>query len=121
MPATAILIGANGVGSTADAFFDVPDLVRPVRPGQDRRSLKQLTALIKEQQYQIVHTHCSKAGLLGRMAARRAGVPIVVHTYHAFGWQVLRSGKPQSAWRRPAAAIEEACLRRVGTLCGCVE
>lgn len=91
----------------ADSLFHIPDLIRPIRPLNDRRALHQLTALIKEQKYQIVHTHCSKAGLLGRLAARRAGVPIVIHTYHAFGWQVMRSGVRQPSWRNPLAAIKK--------------
>jgi glycosyltransferase involved in cell wall biosynthesis len=92
---------------SADSFFEIPDLVRPLSPLRDMRALKQLTQLIKERDYQIVHTHCSKAGVLGRMAARRAGVPVVVHTYHAFGWQVLRSSSPDSAFRRPFTALKK--------------
>ncbi|MEA3365501.1 MAG: glycosyltransferase family 4 protein [Candidatus Hydrogenedentes bacterium] len=60
----------------------VPHLVRPVAPQKDWRALKELTALFRERNYDIVHTHTSKAGLLGRLAARRAGVPAVVHTPH---------------------------------------
>ena len=93
--------------SAADSFIRIPDLIRPVRPWRDARAVKQLTALMKQQQYQIVHTHCSKAGVLGRIAARRAGVPIVVHTYHAFGWQVLRNGKCESWLRRPLSALKK--------------
>ncbi len=40
--------------------------------------------MMKSGQYQIVHTHSSKAGILGRAAARLAGVPVIVHTIH--GW-----------------------------------
>lgn len=60
----------------------VPDLVRRVDPLRDWRALRALTALFRERRYDIVHTHTSKAGLLGRVAARRAGVPVVVHTPH---------------------------------------
>lgn len=91
----------------ADSFIRIPDLIRPVRPWRDARALKQLTALMKQHQYQIVHTHCSKAGVLGRMAARKAGVPVVVHTYHAFGWQVLRNGKRDSWIQRPLSALKK--------------
>lgn len=71
----------------ADRLFIIPDMGRQVRIDRDLRALRTLTGLISEHRYDIVHTHCSKAGLLGRLAARRAGGSIVAHTYHAFGWQ----------------------------------
>ncbi|MFI4855044.1 MAG: glycosyltransferase family 4 protein [Phycisphaerales bacterium JB065] len=65
---------------------EVPDLVRELSPVRDRRCLKQLTALIRELKPDIVHTHSSKAGILGRMAAWKAGGREgklgVVHTVH---------------------------------------
>ncbi|MFO7975109.1 MAG: glycosyltransferase family 4 protein [Candidatus Hydrogenedentota bacterium] len=60
----------------------IPHLVRPVAPQKDWRAFKELTALFRERNYDIIHTHTSKAGLLGRLAARRAGVPALVHTPH---------------------------------------
>jgi glycosyltransferase involved in cell wall biosynthesis len=57
-------------------------LVRPVHPFKDLLALAQLTRLLRERRPDIVHTHSSKAGVLGRLAARRAKVPIVVHTIH---------------------------------------
>ncbi len=59
-----------------------PALVRPVAPLRDVAALYRLTKLFRRKQYHIVHTHTSKAGVLGRLAAERAGVPIVVHTPH---------------------------------------
>jgi glycosyltransferase involved in cell wall biosynthesis len=61
-----------------------PDLLRQVSPLHDLRALTGLTRFIRESGYNIVHTHSSKAGILGRLAARRAGTPIIVHTVH--GW-----------------------------------
>lgn len=72
---------------SADELFLIPEMGRALRFYRDVRALNALTALMSEHRYDIVHTHCSKAGLLGRLAARRAGGSIVVHTYHAFGWQ----------------------------------
>lgn len=59
-----------------------PYLVRPVSPMDDRRALQHLTRLFRENAPEIVHTHSGKAGILGRLAAHRAGVPIIVHTVH---------------------------------------
>ncbi len=64
----------------------VPALVRPISPGRDVTALVQLTRLLRRLRPVIVHTHSSKAGILGRLAARLAGVPIVVHTIHGFGF-----------------------------------
>ena len=60
----------------------VPSLVRPVHPLRDFAALNQLTKLFREQKPDIVHTHSGKAGVLGRLAARRAGVPVIIHTIH---------------------------------------
>jgi len=60
----------------------VPQLVRPVHPWNDVLALRRLAALFRAQQPEIVHTHSGKAGILGRLAAHLAGVPIIVHTIH---------------------------------------
>lgn len=60
----------------------VPELVRPVHPLKDFIALRKLTALFRAQKLNVVHTHSGKAGVLGRLAARRAGVPVIIHTIH---------------------------------------
>ncbi len=75
----------------ADEFFLFPDLSRSVQPQTDRRALNQITDFLREHKYHIVHTHSAKAGTLGRIAAHRAKVPIIIHTFHSFGWQVART------------------------------
>jgi glycosyltransferase involved in cell wall biosynthesis len=60
----------------------VPELVRPVSPRQDYLAWKRLTELFRTRRPDIVHTHSGKAGILGRLAAARAGVPIILHTIH---------------------------------------
>ena len=60
----------------------VPELVRPVNPWQDCLAWKRLTELFRARRPDIVHTHSGKAGILGRLAAARAGVPIILHTIH---------------------------------------
>jgi glycosyltransferase involved in cell wall biosynthesis len=60
----------------------VPELVRPVNPGLDWRAFNQLRRLFEIERPDIVHTHSGKAGILGRLAAHRAGVKTIVHTIH---------------------------------------
>ncbi|MBX5492925.1 MAG: glycosyltransferase [Chloroflexi bacterium] len=62
--------------------YFVPELGRVVRPGQDLLALARLVRLLRRLRPTIVHTHLAKAGALGRLAARLAGVPVVIHTYH---------------------------------------
>jgi len=63
-------------------FVHVPHLVRAIQPRHDFLALRELWRLMRQGGYRIVHTHTSKGGLLGRIAARRARVPVVVHTPH---------------------------------------
>jgi glycosyltransferase involved in cell wall biosynthesis len=60
----------------------LPTLRRAIGPVADLRALLALYRLMRARRYDLVHTHISKAGILGRAAARLAGVPAVVHTYH---------------------------------------
>jgi glycosyltransferase involved in cell wall biosynthesis len=64
------------------ALTVVPELVRPVNPWLDCLAWKKLTELFRARRPDIVHTHSGKAGILGRLAAARAGVPIILHTIH---------------------------------------
>jgi glycosyltransferase involved in cell wall biosynthesis len=66
----------------AQDLIIVPELIRAVHPLKDRLALKQLEEILRDQKPDIVHTHSGKAGILGRMAAKRAGVPIIIHTIH---------------------------------------
>ncbi len=63
-------------------WFEVPSLLRPVRIPRDGLALWRLWRLIRTLRPDIVHTHSSKAGFLGRLAARLAGVPRVLYTPH---------------------------------------
>ena len=60
----------------------VSQLVRPVRPWKDWMALRRLTGILRQTRPDIVHTHSGKAGILGRLAAQRAGVPLIIHTIH---------------------------------------
>jgi glycosyltransferase involved in cell wall biosynthesis len=60
----------------------VPELVRPVHPLKDFFALRKLEKILRAQKPDIVHSHSGKAGILGRLAAKRAGVPIIIHHIH---------------------------------------
>ncbi len=64
----------------------IPELVREVNPARDFVALMKLTRLLRRLEPDLVHTHSSKAGILGRWAAHLAGVGVVVHTIHGFGF-----------------------------------
>jgi glycosyltransferase involved in cell wall biosynthesis len=85
-----------------------PSLVAPLSPNDDRRALRELTALCAAGRYDVVHTHSAKAGALGRLAAHRAGVPRIVHTYHGFPFHQF-----QNPLRRTAYIAVERRLARI--------
>jgi glycosyltransferase involved in cell wall biosynthesis len=60
----------------------VPELGPRIRPGRDLVALGKLVRLLRTLRPDLVHTHTAKAGALGRVAARLAGVPTVIHTFH---------------------------------------
>ena len=78
----------------------VEHLKREISPLSDTRALFELTRLIRDGHYDIVHTHISKSGLLGRLAARRAKVPAIVHTYHGIASEIAGVGARPAVLRR---------------------
>lgn len=70
------------VPSDDEHAIRLPALRRRIDPTADLRAVRQLTRLMKQHRPEVVHTHMAKAGALGRTAARRAGIPAVVHTFH---------------------------------------
>jgi glycosyltransferase involved in cell wall biosynthesis len=82
-----LTLGPEGSLETAPASAPlpltiVPQLVRPLHPWKDFLAWRRLVELFRIRAPQIVHTHSGKAGVLGRLAAARAGVPVIVHTVH---------------------------------------
>jgi len=60
----------------------IPELGRRIHPTHDLVALGKLVTLFRRLRPDLVHTHTAKAGTLGRVAARLAGVPAIVHTFH---------------------------------------
>ena len=68
--------------------YVIDDLVRQIDPWKDSRAFLKLYRLFRSRKYSIVHTHVTKAGLLGRLAARCAGIPGIVHTFHSVPFEM---------------------------------
>jgi glycosyltransferase involved in cell wall biosynthesis len=105
-------------GDAAAAGIEVliePLLREVIAPYADLLALRQLEAIFRKRSLDVVHTHCAKAGALGRLAASRAGVPRIVHTFHGFPFHQF-----QSAARRRAYVSIERRLGRITDMVLCV-
>jgi glycosyltransferase involved in cell wall biosynthesis len=92
----------------------IPGLVQPMRPLQDLKALWQCFRLIRSVRPDIVHTHTSKAGVVGRLAARLAGVPSIF-TAHTWCFAEGTSWK----WKMvgiPVERIAARCAARIITV-----
>jgi len=85
----------------------VPSLVREVAPRRDLAAVLRLRRIFERSRPRIVHTHSSKAGILGRLAARWARVPVVVHTVHGWGFH----GSTPPTRRAAYVAVERLVAR----------
>lgn len=86
--------GSRLVDEARDAGLSVvllDELGSTISPLHDLRTLDDLTVRLRFGRFDVVHTHSSKAGLLGRVAARRARVPRIVHTFHGFPFHEFQS------------------------------
>jgi glycosyltransferase involved in cell wall biosynthesis len=72
-----------------------PSLVQPLHPPKDFKAILDLTGHLMTKPYQVVHTHNSKAGFIGRLSAKLARVPVIVHTVHGFAFH-----EQEPPWRR---------------------
>ena len=83
----------DDVRAHADALFDLPFRRSPISPS-NLAALNQLTALLRERRYDIVHAHTPSGGIIGRIAATRAGIGVRVYTAHGFHFH--KHGHPLS-------------------------
>jgi glycosyltransferase involved in cell wall biosynthesis len=109
--------GDRLVEQAASAFEVIvePALRAPIAPRSDLLALHRLTGLFSRRAFDVVHTHSAKAGTVGRLAARRAGVPRIVHTFHGLPFHEF-----QSAPRRRAYVEIERHLGRFTDVALCV-
>ena len=80
------------------ARYPVPTLVRPVAPVSDILALGSLRAAMRAFRPDVVHTHSSKAGVLGRLSARLERIS-TVHTVHGYGFTPLQSAAKRLTFR----------------------
>ncbi len=83
----------------------VPHLVRSVRPWHDALALVELVKLLRAERPDVVHTHSSKAGVLGRIAARMTRVPLTVHTLHSLVFHPYQPWLVRSSLRLAKQAL----------------
>jgi len=86
--------GDRLIEEAARAGFDIrvePTLRHHIAPRDEVRALRRISDLLRREHVDVVHTHSAKAGMIGRMAARQARVPRIVHTYHGFPFHEFQS------------------------------
>ncbi len=69
----------------------IPSLINHINPLENLKAVVELQRIMVEGKYDIVHTHSSVAGVVGRLAALAAGIPVIIHHVHGWG---LHDGMP---------------------------
>lgn len=90
-------------------IVECPWLVREISPVKDFKAYRFLKKLFREERYDVVHTHSSKAGVVGRFAGKAAKIPLVVHTIHGLAFH--RYEKP---WKNFLYILSERAAARCG-------
>ena len=89
------------------------NLVQPLHPLKDFLALVNLTCFLKKNAYHIVHTHNSKAGFIGRLAARLAKIPVVIHTVHGFAFHDQEPHWRQALFRNLERVASKWCDKEI--------
>jgi glycosyltransferase involved in cell wall biosynthesis len=112
----SLAIGENGYMAQAAVregirTFILRNLIRPISPVRDCLGVQEIVRLIRRIKPDLIHCHSSKAGILGRMAARLRGVPVL---FTAHGWALADGVSP---WKRVFyAGIERMAARWSGAI-----
>jgi glycosyltransferase involved in cell wall biosynthesis len=77
----------------------IDDMRRAILPMRDWRTYRGLIRRLRELRPDVVHTHSSKAGIIGRWAAHRANVPLIVHTIHGLAFTASTSGMVNGVYK----------------------
>ena len=79
--------------------IDVDEMRRSILPLKDFRTYHRLVRLLRDLKPDVVHTHSSKAGIIGRWAADKAKVPVIVHTVHGLAFTASTSRMVNSVYK----------------------
>jgi glycosyltransferase involved in cell wall biosynthesis len=88
-------------------LMELSAMRRAINPLADWRAFRQCVSLIRRIEPDVVHTHSSKAGILGRLAAWKLGIPAVIHTIHGLPFHPY-----QSIWKNRLYIASERCAAR---------
>ena len=86
----------------------IPEMLREISPKNDYIAYQKLKTIIKRFKPDVVHTHASKAGTLGRLAAYNAKVPVILHTFHGHVFHSYFNSYKEKAFR----SIEQSLAKR---------
>ncbi|MBI1882873.1 MAG: glycosyltransferase family 4 protein [Chlamydiae bacterium] len=99
-----------------------PFLRRNIHPLYDAMAFLRLLIFFRKEHFQIVHTHSSKAGILARLAAFCAGVPVIVHTIHGLPFHAFQNiwvnrlyrwlERVSALWTQRIIAVADAMTRQ---------
>lgn len=67
----------------------IKNLIHPIKPVVDLKGYRELKNLIKQNNYDVVHCHSTKAGILGRLAASKLNTDKIIYTVHGY-WPILQ-------------------------------
>ncbi|MEE8320121.1 MAG: glycosyltransferase family 4 protein [bacterium] len=107
-PEGYLLDEARSMGFEVHIAKSMEREIRPVRDFVAYREIREILSGIPEAA--VVHTHSSKAGILGRWAAAKAGIPVIIHTIHGFGIPPT-----QPLYMRSVLRIAERLTSRIST------
>ncbi len=91
-------------------FQDIPSLRRRISPWHDLRAVLEVRTYCRRLQLDVLHTHSSKPGVVGRLGAYLAGVPVVIHTVHGFPFHNF-----MPSWKRKLFVATERAMSQYTT------
>lgn len=93
------------------SVYEIRNMRRSVHPWRDARAALELGRLMRREQPDVVHTHTSKAGALGRMTAAALRAPVIVHTFHGHVFGGYFSGSAEKAFIQAERALSRVADR----------